>query len=94
MTKAEPLNIPHADHCGSLLRPRALREARRDHGLGTLGADALRAVEDGAILEVLELPAQRKAPGHDRGGAHLPRHLFHRELPAGCRGAIVAAASG
>jgi 5-methyltetrahydropteroyltriglutamate--homocysteine methyltransferase len=47
--------IHHADHCGSLLRPQRLREARRDHALGKLSAEALRDIEDREILAVLEL---------------------------------------
>lgn len=47
--------IFRADHCGSLLRPQALRDARREHALGRLDAAALRSIEDRAILDVLEL---------------------------------------
>ena len=39
----------HADQVGSLLRPRELREARAKAKAGELSAEALRAVEDGAI---------------------------------------------
>lgn len=55
MTRIAPPVIHHADHCGSLLRPRHLREARRDHALGKLGAEALREIEDRAILDALEM---------------------------------------
>ena len=44
-----------ADHVGSLLRPAALTEARAEHRAGRLDAEGLRAVEDAAILEVIEL---------------------------------------
>ena len=44
-----------ADHVGSLLRPPALRQARADFKAGRLDAEALRAVEDAAILETIEL---------------------------------------
>jgi 5-methyltetrahydropteroyltriglutamate--homocysteine methyltransferase len=47
-----------ADHVGSLLRPPELLAARAAHAEGRLGADALRRVEDGAILEALELQRQ------------------------------------
>ena len=40
----------HADHVGSLLRPKKLREAFR-----TLSGDALRAVQDECIREVVQL---------------------------------------
>jgi 5-methyltetrahydropteroyltriglutamate--homocysteine methyltransferase len=44
-----------ADHVGSLLRPPALAQARADHKAGRLDADGLHAVEDAAILEVIEM---------------------------------------
>ncbi len=44
-----------ADHVGSLLRPRRLLDARRDAAEGRIGADALRAVEDDAILEAIRM---------------------------------------
>jgi 5-methyltetrahydropteroyltriglutamate--homocysteine methyltransferase len=42
-----------ADHVGSLLRPRALKEARARHELGEIAADELRALEDRAIQDVI-----------------------------------------
>ena len=42
-----------ADHVGSLLRPKRLHEARAGHAAGRLDDDALRAVEDEAIAEVV-----------------------------------------
>jgi 5-methyltetrahydropteroyltriglutamate--homocysteine methyltransferase len=42
-----------ADHVGSLLRPRRLLEAREAFAAGSIDAEALRAVEDGAIREVV-----------------------------------------
>jgi 5-methyltetrahydropteroyltriglutamate--homocysteine methyltransferase len=44
-----------ADHVGSLLRPPALTQARADHRAGRLDAQGLRAVEDAAILEAIEM---------------------------------------
>ena len=44
-----------ADHVGSLLRPPALTQARAEHKAGRLDAEGLRAVEDAAILEAIEL---------------------------------------
>jgi 5-methyltetrahydropteroyltriglutamate--homocysteine methyltransferase len=44
-----------ADHVGSLLRPPALTQARADFKAGSLDAEALRAVEDAAIIEVIEM---------------------------------------
>jgi 5-methyltetrahydropteroyltriglutamate--homocysteine methyltransferase len=42
-----------ADHVGSLLRPRALLQARDDFAADRINADALRAVEDDAIREIV-----------------------------------------
>jgi 5-methyltetrahydropteroyltriglutamate--homocysteine methyltransferase len=44
-----------ADHIGSLLRPKKLREAFRGHSLGEIPAQALRAAQDQAIREVVAL---------------------------------------
>jgi 5-methyltetrahydropteroyltriglutamate--homocysteine methyltransferase len=44
-----------ADHVGSLLRPRALVQARHDHAAGRIDAARLRAVEDEAIRDVVAL---------------------------------------
>lgn len=46
--------IYRADHVGSLLRPDAVKEARSAYQAGRLDADALREVEDRAILDALE----------------------------------------
>ncbi len=42
-----------ADHVGSLLRPRALLSAREDFGAGRIDANALRRLEDDAILRAV-----------------------------------------
>jgi len=44
-----------ADHIGSLLRPKKLREAFRKHSLGEIPAHELRAVQDQCIGEVIAL---------------------------------------
>jgi 5-methyltetrahydropteroyltriglutamate--homocysteine methyltransferase len=44
-----------ADHIGSLLRPRALRDAFRQHAEGRLQDDAFRAAQDAAIRDVVRL---------------------------------------
>ena len=41
-----------ADHVGSLLRPAALKAAREKRAKGEIGADELKAIEDGAIKDV------------------------------------------
>jgi 5-methyltetrahydropteroyltriglutamate--homocysteine methyltransferase len=45
--------IMRVDHVGSLLRPESLKQAFRDHALGTLDAGALRAAQDDAIRAVV-----------------------------------------
>jgi len=50
------MSLPaRADHIGSLLRPRKLRDAFRRHAAGELREDDLRAVQDEAIREVVKL---------------------------------------
>ncbi|HEY3076991.1 MAG TPA: 5-methyltetrahydropteroyltriglutamate--homocysteine S-methyltransferase [Burkholderiales bacterium] len=51
-----------ADHIGSLLRPKKLREAFRRHSLGELPADALRAAQDESIREVIQLQEECGLP--------------------------------
>ena len=46
-----------ADHVGSLLRPRALLQAREDAARGTISPDDLRAIEDAAIREAVTMQA-------------------------------------
>lgn len=53
-TPAQRSHALHSEHVGSLLRPAALLEARRHHEEGTISAEALREVEDQAILDVLD----------------------------------------
>ena len=44
-----------ADHVGSLLRPKALLDARARHAAGELTDEALRATEDSAIRDVVRM---------------------------------------
>src|SRR6266496_3969386 len=44
-----------ADHIGSLLRPKKLREAFRKHSLGEIPERELRAVQDQAVRDVVRL---------------------------------------
>ena len=48
----------HAEHVGSLLRPRWLLEARAAHRQGTLPSADLREAQDRAALEAIELQQQ------------------------------------
>ena len=47
--------IPRADHCGSLIRPAYLKEARSEFVHGRLSRERLEEVEDRAILDVLAM---------------------------------------
>jgi 5-methyltetrahydropteroyltriglutamate--homocysteine methyltransferase len=44
-----------ADHVGSLLRPRALKQAREDAARGAISSDDLRAIEDDAIRDAVKM---------------------------------------
>jgi 5-methyltetrahydropteroyltriglutamate--homocysteine methyltransferase len=44
-----------ADHVGSLLRPKALLDARERHAAGSLDDDGLKAAEDDAIRDVVRM---------------------------------------
>jgi 5-methyltetrahydropteroyltriglutamate--homocysteine methyltransferase len=67
-----------ADHVGSLLRPPALTEARADFKAGRLDADGLHAVEDAAILEVIEM---QRAVGLDSvTDGELRRTSWHMDF--------------
>jgi 5-methyltetrahydropteroyltriglutamate--homocysteine methyltransferase len=44
-----------AEHIGSLLRPAALLDARRDYEADRIGADELKAIEQAAIARVVKL---------------------------------------
>ncbi len=43
-----------ADHVGSFLRPKRLLEAREQKARGAIPAEALRAIEDDAIAEIVK----------------------------------------
>lgn len=66
-------NEYRADHVGSLLRPRALLEARAQHEAGRLSTDELRAREDDAVLRALakqrEIGVDIVSDGEFRRGA-------------------------
>jgi methionine synthase II (cobalamin-independent) len=61
MAAAAPHDPPfRADHVGSLLRPRELKQLRQQHAAGQVSAEELRAAEDTAIRRVI---AQQEALG-------------------------------
>src|SRR5919109_4600341 len=51
-----------ADHIGSLLRPKKLREAFRKHSLGEIPERELRTVQDDCIREVIKLQEECGLP--------------------------------
>src|SRR4029079_19578078 len=51
---ARPRPPFRADHVGSFLRPKRLLEARERRAKGEIGAEALRAVEDDAIRDIVK----------------------------------------
>ena len=73
-----------ADHVGSLLRPKALREARAAWKAGTLAADALRAVEEQCIATAIakqeDLGLRAATDGEYR------RSYWHYDFVAGLDG--------
>jgi 5-methyltetrahydropteroyltriglutamate--homocysteine methyltransferase len=79
-TAAGHRTIPpfRADHVGSLLRPPALTQARADFKAGRIDADALRAVEDAAILEAIEL--QRAVGLQSVTDGELRRTSWHMDF--------------
>ncbi|MFM9884464.1 MAG: hypothetical protein ACKVQT_15680, partial [Burkholderiales bacterium] len=73
-----------ADHCGSLLRPQALRNARREHALGRLDAGALREIEDQSILDVLAM--QRSVGLSIFSDGEFRRKSWHHALESAFEG--------
>jgi 5-methyltetrahydropteroyltriglutamate--homocysteine methyltransferase len=67
-----------ADHVGSLLRPPALTQARAEYKAGRLSADGLHAVEDAAILEVIEM--QRAVGLKSVSDGELRRTSWHMDF--------------
>jgi 5-methyltetrahydropteroyltriglutamate--homocysteine methyltransferase len=78
------MNDLHADHCGSLLRPVELRQARTAHALGRMNDAALRGIEDKAILRVLEL--QRQAGLGIYSDGEFRRKVWHEALQSAAEG--------
>src|SRR6185436_9696854 len=64
-----------ADHVGSFLRPRALLEARERSTKGEIPAEALRAVEDAAIRDIVRFQEDLGLRGITDG--EFRRTYFH-----------------
>lgn len=79
-TKAGHRTVPpfRADHVGSLLRPPALTQGRADFKAGKIDADALRAIEDAAIIDVIEL--QHEAGLQSVTDGELRRTSWHMDF--------------
>jgi 5-methyltetrahydropteroyltriglutamate--homocysteine methyltransferase len=67
-----------ADHVGSFLRPARLRQARQEHADGVMSAGELRAVEDGAVREVVAL--QREAGLRSVTDGEFRRATWHMDF--------------
>jgi 5-methyltetrahydropteroyltriglutamate--homocysteine methyltransferase len=73
-----------ADHVGSLLRPAALKEARRQHAAGALDAAGLAAVEDREIERVIRKQQEVGLRGITDG--ELRRSWWHLDFLWGLDG--------
>ncbi len=67
-----------ADHVGSLLRPRALLDARAKHAAGNISAEELRAVEDDAIREAVAM--QREVGLQSATDGEFRRASWHMDF--------------
>jgi len=67
-----------ADHVGSLLRPRAVLDARAKLAAGTITAEELRAVEDEAIRDVVAM--QRDVGLHSATDGEFRRTSWHMDF--------------
>lgn len=80
----------HADHVGSLLRPRTLREAFRRHHDGSLSEAEFAAVQDDAIRDVVALQELAGLPAITDG--EFRRASYWAHFVAAVDGLAVAAA--
>jgi methionine synthase II (cobalamin-independent) len=67
-----------ADHVGSLLRPPALLQAREEHAAGRIGDEELRAAEDQAIRDVIEM--QREVGLRSATDGEFRRASWHMDF--------------
>ena len=67
-----------ADHVGSFLRPKKLIDAREQHRAGEIDDDALRAVEDEAIREIVSFQEDLGFKGITDG--EFRRTFFHTDF--------------
>jgi methionine synthase II (cobalamin-independent) len=85
MSKTDIRTAPFRfDVVGSFLRPAELKEARAQHAKGELTAEALKAVEDKAITELVE--KQRQAGLHVATDGEFRRSWWHLDFFWGLQG--------
>ncbi len=77
-----------ADHVGSLLRPKELLEARKQSEQGQITADALRAIEDRCIRDVVKLQEDAGLDAVTDG--EFRRAIFHVDFLKRIRGVKVS----
>ncbi|HLF80052.1 MAG TPA: hypothetical protein VJB57_21440, partial [Dehalococcoidia bacterium] len=75
-----------ADHVGSLLRPQALLDARKQYDAGKLTLEQLREVEDRSILEAIKM--QREAGLEDVTDGEYRRAIWYGPLSEGLEGLV------
>ncbi|MCC2098364.1 MAG: 5-methyltetrahydropteroyltriglutamate--homocysteine S-methyltransferase [Hyphomicrobiales bacterium] len=73
-----------ADHVGSLLRPAALAEARREFKAGRMAQQQLREIEDREIRNVIKMQEEVGLKGITDG--EFRREYWHLDFLAGFRG--------
>jgi methionine synthase II (cobalamin-independent) len=76
--------IAHADHVGSLLRPKELLDARAELAAGRIEPDAFKRIEDRGVRHVIALQTEAGIPVVTDG--ELRRESFQSELTAACSG--------
>ena len=87
------MNPPfRADHVGSLLRPQPLKEARDSCRRGEITKDALRAVEDEAIRDVVR--KQEEAGLQSITDGEFRREFFHLDFLQRLEGVTTSAGVG
>ena len=72
------------DYVGSFLRPEYLKKARADFAAGEITADELKAVEDKAIIDLVE--KQKKAGYHVITDGEFRRATWHLDFMWGFEG--------
>jgi 5-methyltetrahydropteroyltriglutamate--homocysteine methyltransferase len=77
---------PRADHIGSLLRPQALLDARKEYEAGQITLEGLREIEDRSILEAVKI--QREAGIEVVSDGEYRRGIWYGPLSEGLEGFV------